>query len=79
MSLEIKRSLSAIGDSLAYAYGAFTGIKETQDENTPPIGSRDQKAPQTVGGGGVGTAGLMGFGLMPLVVIGLGIWFMTRN
>lgn len=78
MSLDIKRSISAIGDSLAYAYGAFSGIKETQVENTPPVGSRDQITPQRGNTGAVGTAGLVGMGAMPLVVIAVGLYFMTR-
>jgi len=78
MSLEIKKSISAIGDSLAFAYGAFTGVKNSQPESTPPVGSRNQLRPQTANTGEVGTAGLVGLGAMPLIVLAAGIYFMSR-
>lgn len=77
MSLDVSRTLSAMGDSLAYAYGAFTGVKESQAENTPPVGSRDQVAPQ-VGNSGA-RAGFFGLGMLPLLAIAAGLFFMLKK
>lgn len=78
MSLDIKKTLSAMGDSLAYAYGAFSGVKENQAENTPPVGSRDQIQKQVANSGGAPAAGIMGLGMLPLIIIA-GLFFMLKK
>ncbi len=67
-----QRNVGRVGDALAFAYGRSAGEQSVNNETSPPIGSKDEFNKP------VNRSVLGGISMLPLLVIGVGLWFFLR-